>query len=124
MKKYFHSINSFDGEETKKKVSNSQKKEFEKIQSLSKNQITRYGFFRSTDLRKEKVKKIIAHVNPILKNINSSDHLLISIKGLAKLFVGEVIERAKTNMYILNDSVDWIEQPVQKKSFEKCNKWS
>jgi len=63
-------------------------------------------------LKKEKVKKIISIINPFLKNINSSDPLFISMKGLAKLFLGELIEISKQLMFEKNDTVEWFENPL------------
>lgn len=97
----------------KNKVSTLQFLEYRKIQAFSKLQTLRYGYFRRSDLKREKVKKIICTINPFLKNINSSDPLIISIKGLAKFFLGEVIEISKQIMHEQADSVEWIENPLQ-----------
>jgi len=86
--------------------------EYRKIKSFSKTQVVRYGFYRQSDLKKEKVKKIISTINPFLKNINSSDPLFISMKGLAKLFIGELIEISKQIMFEKNDTVEWFENPL------------
>jgi hypothetical protein len=94
-------------------VVSGQRTEFEKIKAFSNVQITRYGFFRRSDLKKEKIKKILIQVCPNLKNINSSDTLVISIKGLVKLFIGKLVERSKKRMLASNDSVDWSENPIQ-----------
>jgi xanthosine utilization system XapX-like protein len=53
--------------------------------------------------------------NPFLKNINSSDPLIISLKGLSKLFVGELIEFSKQIMYEKKDTVQWLENAIQPK---------
>jgi len=95
-----------------KKISIEQQLEYKKIKSFSKIQIVRYGFYRQSDLKKEKVKKVIANINPFLKNINSSDPLFISMKGLAKLFIGELIEISKQIMFEKNDTVEWFENPL------------
>jgi hypothetical protein len=89
-----------------KKISMKQTSEFSKIKNFNSIQASRYGFYRQSDLRKEKIKKIISEVNPFLKNINSSDPLFISIKGLAKIFLGEIIEISKQFMMEKNDVVD------------------
>lgn len=109
-------------EKKKNKVSALQILEYKKIQAFTKKQAIRYGFFRRSDLKKEKVKKIISNVNPFLKNINSSDPLIISIKGLAKFFVGEVIEISKQKMYEKKKSVEWIENPIQTSLALNCIK--
>jgi hypothetical protein len=87
--------------------------EYSKIKNFNKIQVSRYGFYRQSDLRKEKIKRIIAEVNPFLKNINSSDPLFISIKGLAKIFVGELVEISKNFMMEKNDVIDSLESPIQ-----------
>lgn len=51
-------------------------------------------------------------MNPFLKNINSSDPLFVSMKGLAKLFIGELIEIAKQIMFEKSDTVEWFENPL------------
>ena len=94
-------------------VVSGQKTEFEKIKTFSNAQISRYGFFRRADLKKEKIKKILVQICPNLKNINSSDTLVISIKGLVKLFIGKLVEKSKKRMLASNDSVDWSENPIQ-----------
>jgi len=94
------------------KISIEQKTEFKKIKNFSKIQIIRYGFFRQSDLKKEKVKKIVIGINPFLKNISSSDPLFISMKGLAKLFIGELIEISKQIMFEKSDTVEWFENPL------------
>ena len=49
-----------------------QKYEYQKIQMLDTFQAVRYGFYRKSDFKKEKIKKIIVNLNPFLKNINFS----------------------------------------------------
>mmetsp|Transcript_48814 Transcript_48814/g.97733 ORF Transcript_48814/g.97733 Transcript_48814/m.97733 type:complete len:133 (-) Transcript_48814:174-572(-) len=97
----------------KNKISNIQTLEYRKIQAFSKLQALRYGFFRRSDLKKEKVKKIISNINPFLKNVNSSDPLIISIKGLAKFFIGELTETTKQIMFEQRQSVEWTESPLK-----------
>ena len=87
--------------------------EYSKIKSFNTIQASRYGFYRQSDLRKEKIKRIIAGVNPFLKNINSSDPLFISIKGLAKIFIGELIEISKQIMIEKNDVIDFFDSSLQ-----------
>jgi xanthosine utilization system XapX-like protein len=97
----------------KDEVSKLQETEFKKIQFFTKFQASRYGFYRRSDLKKEKVKKIIGRVNPFLTNINSSDPLVMSIKGITKFFIGEIIEISKEIMHRKNDTVEWVQNPIQ-----------
>lgn len=93
-----------------------QKYEFQKVQALDDNQALRYGFFRKSDFKKEKIKKIVINFNPFLKNINSSDPLIIAIKSLTKSFIGELIEFSKQLMSEFEENVDWKEAPLSKKN--------
>mmetsp|Transcript_4797 Transcript_4797/g.11548 ORF Transcript_4797/g.11548 Transcript_4797/m.11548 type:complete len:133 (+) Transcript_4797:900-1298(+) len=106
----------------KNKISSLQLLEYRKIQVFSKIQALRYGYFRRSDLKKEKIKKIVSNINPFLKNINSSDPLIISIKGLTKFFVGEMIEICKQLMYEKKDSEEWVENPIQTSLALNCIK--
>ncbi len=112
----------FIKDKKKNKISTLQVLEYRKIQIFSKLQALRYGYFRRSDLKKEKVRKIISNINPFLKNINSSDPLVISIKGLAKFFIGEVIEISKQIMYEKKKSVEWTQNPVHTSLALKCIK--
>ena len=89
--------------------------EFQKIQTLDSVQALRYGFFRKSDFKKEKIKKIIISLNPSLKNINSSDPLIIAIKSLTKSFIGELIEFSKQLVYEFEGDFDWKEALISKK---------
>ena len=88
-------INKKKEYEFKGKSFENQKYEYQKMQVLDSSQSFRYGFYRKSDFKKEKIKKIIVHFNSFLKNINSSDPLIIAIKSLTKSFIGEVIELVK-----------------------------
>lgn len=87
--------------------------EYAKIRFLTKTQMIRYGYYRRSDLKKEKIKRILSNFNPFLKNINSSDPLILSLKGLTKLFVGELVENAKQVMFRKKDTVKWMENSIQ-----------
>jgi hypothetical protein len=89
--------------------------EYAKIQLFTKIQMIRYGYYRRSDLKKDKIKKIICNFNPFLKNINSSDPLIVSLKGLVKLFIGEIIEVSKQIMYEKKDNVQWLDNAIQPK---------
>jgi|EP00802_Teleaulax_amphioxeia_P008120 hypothetical protein len=108
-------INKKKEYEFKGKSFENQKYEYQKMQVLDSSQSFRYGFYRKSDFKKEKIKKIIVHFNSFLKNINSSDPLIIAIKSLTKSFIGEVIELVKQFLHELEESVDWKESQVSKK---------
>jgi len=94
---------------------NNENSEYAKIQLFTKIQMIRYGYYRRSDLKKDKIKKIICNFNPFLKNINSSDPLIVSLKGLMKLFIGEIIEISKQIMYEKKDNVQWLDNAIQPK---------
>jgi len=73
---------------SQKKSFKNQKYEYQKMQVLDSSQSFRYGLYRKSDFKKEKIKKILVNFNSFLKNINSSDPLIIDIKILTKIFVG------------------------------------
>lgn len=66
--------------------------EYEQVAKFAPAQLKRYEQYRRSDLKKEKVKKVLAALNPALAK--ASDHYLIAVKGLAKVFVGDVVEAA------------------------------
>lgn len=84
---------------SQKKSFKNQKYEYQKMQVLDSSQSFRYGLYRKSDFKKEKIKKILVNFNSFLKNINSSDPLIIAIKSLTKSFVGELIELSKQLMH-------------------------
>nr|UXY86734.1 transcription initiation factor IID SU beta [Cryptomonas paramecium] len=86
--------------------------EYNKIQIFNNDQLTRYGYYRRCDFKKDKIKKIMTICNPLLKNINSSDPLIIGLKCLLKSFVGELIEICRKIMYEKKDSTQWNNSPV------------
>jgi hypothetical protein len=101
-----------------------QKYEYQKIQMLDTFQAVRYGFYRKSDFKKEKIKKIIVNLNPFLKNINSSDPLVIAIKSLTKNFIGELVEFSKQLMFEIEENVEWKETPISKKILKRALKLS
>jgi transcription initiation factor TFIID subunit 11 len=66
--------------------------EYEQVARFGPTQLQRYEQYRRSDLKKEKIKKVLTAINPILSK--SSDPFLIAVKGLAKVFVGDVVETA------------------------------
>lgn len=66
--------------------------EYEQVAKFGPSQLKRYEQYRRSDLKKEKVKKVLTALNPALAR--ASDQYIIAIKGLAKVFVGDVVEAA------------------------------
>ena len=108
-------INKKKEYEFKGKSFENQKYEYQKMQVLDTSQSFRYGFYRKSDFKKEKIKKIIVTLNPYLKNINSSDPLIIAIKSLTKNFIGELVEFSKQLMFEFDENLEWNETPITKK---------
>lgn len=54
----------------------------------------RYEHYRRSDLKKEKVKKLLTSVNLIPLATPPADPFIICVKGLAKVFVGEIVENS------------------------------
>jgi hypothetical protein len=94
---------------------NYQKYEFQKVQALDSIQAVRYGFYRKSDFKKEKIKKIVINFNPYLKNIISSDPLIIAIKSLTKSFISELIEFSKQIMSEFEKDINWNQTSISKK---------
>jgi len=103
---------------SQKKSFKNQKYEYQKMQVLDSSQSFRYGLYRKSDFKKEKIKKILVNFNSFLKNINSSDPLIIAIKSLTKSFVGELIELSKQLMHEFEETVHWKESVLSKKSIK------
>jgi transcription initiation factor TFIID subunit 11 len=68
--------------------------EYEQVAKFTPSQLHRYEQYRRSDLKTAKIKKVLAAINPALAK--SSDHFLVAVKGLAKVFVGDVVETALT----------------------------
>lgn len=66
--------------------------EFDQVGRFGPNQLKRYENFRRSDLKKDKVRKVCMALNPSLGKVQ--DPFIIAVKGLAKVFVGDVIESA------------------------------
>ena len=60
----------------------------------------RYEFFRRSNLKDASVRKVISAVT----NLTVPKNTLIGVKGAAKIFVGELIEEARTVMTERNES--------------------
>mmetsp|Transcript_31673 Transcript_31673/g.71236 ORF Transcript_31673/g.71236 Transcript_31673/m.71236 type:complete len:138 (-) Transcript_31673:1238-1651(-) len=122
LKKYKSNNKDMDENIYEMKLFKKKNKDFEKINKLNSFQLIRYGYYRRSDLKKEKIKKIISQSNFVLKNITSVDPLIIAIKGLAKIYIGEKIEKSKQLMFEYEDTSHWTNSSVQNnhlsKSFE------
>lgn len=68
------------------------KYEHGEVAKLTPIQQRRYEQYRRSDLKNPKVKKVLVSYNPSLQK--ASDLYVIAVKGLAKLFVGDVVESA------------------------------
>lgn len=64
--------------------------EYQQVAKLTPVQLRRYEQYRRSDLTNQKVKKVLVQLNPILQK--ASEQYVIAVKGLAKLFVGDVVE--------------------------------
>ncbi|KAI0563393.1 Histone-fold protein [Gracilaria domingensis] len=66
--------------------------EFSQVSNLTPAQLRRYEQYRRSDLKSMKVRKVLTALNPMMQK--ASDQYVIAIKGLSKLFVGDVVETA------------------------------
>ncbi|KAJ8908144.1 hypothetical protein NDN08_008238 [Rhodosorus marinus] len=64
------------------------------VSQLGPEQMNRYEFYRKSDLKQHKIKKLLTSRNLIPVTIPPSDPFIIAVKGLAKVFVGEIVENA------------------------------
>jgi len=64
------------------------------VEHFSESQQDRYEAYRRSALKDASVRKVMASVTPL--NINK--HTLVAVKGAAKLYVGELVEEARTVM--------------------------
>ncbi|KAA8495384.1 Transcription initiation factor TFIID subunit 11 [Porphyridium purpureum] len=69
-------------------------REFELVEKLSDEQMQRYEAMRRSDLKKEKIKKLLIAINPAFGTMAPKDPYVLAIKGLGKVFVGDVVETA------------------------------
>lgn len=66
--------------------------EFTQVSNLTPAQLRRYEQYRRSDLKSVKVRKVLTALNPMMQK--ATDPYVIAVKGLAKLFVGDVVETA------------------------------
>eukprot|EP00871_Galdieria_phlegrea_P004477 jgi/Galph1/502/GphlegSOOS_G5199.1 len=69
-------------------------REREIFQSLNEEDQERYEYYRQGDLDKNKVKKLVSTVNPSLSMLQPDNPFIIGVKGLGKLYAGELVELA------------------------------
>lgn len=65
--------------------------EYEQVAKLNPIQLRRYEQYRRSDLKNAKVRRLILAISPTSK---PNDPYIIAVKGLAKLFVGDIVETA------------------------------
>lgn len=66
--------------------------EYERVVSSNPAALRRYEQYRRSDLKNVKVKRVLQALNPSLAKVN--EPYVIAVKGLAKMFVGDVTEMA------------------------------
>lgn len=66
------------------------------VATFTADEMRRYEAYRRSDLKKERVKKVLSGISPVFDKMAPSDAYVIAVKGLAKLFVGDVVETAAT----------------------------
>lgn len=66
--------------------------EYERVVSTNQAALRRYEQYRRSDLKNNKVKRVLQSLNPSLAKVN--EPYIIAVKGLAKMFVGDVTEMA------------------------------
>jgi len=66
------------------------------VATFTADEMRRYEAYRRSDLKKERVKKVLTGISPVFDKMAPSDAYIIAVKGLAKLFVGDVVETAAT----------------------------
>lgn len=66
--------------------------EYERVVSSNPAALRRYEQYRRSDLKNTKVKRVLQALNPSLAKVN--EPYIIAVKGLAKMFVGDVTEMA------------------------------
>lgn len=67
-------------------------RDYERITKHGPAAIRRYEQYRRSDLKNAKVKRVLQAYNPSLSRV--SEQYIIAVKGLAKMFVGDVTEAA------------------------------
>ncbi|XP_022550795.1 transcription initiation factor TFIID subunit 11-like [Brassica napus] len=73
------------------------------ISQFTEDQMSRYECFRRSTLHKSNMKKLLESITGI-KNMNNDDPRLSVISGIAKMFVGELVETARLIMVKRNEA--------------------
>ncbi|KAK4528030.1 hypothetical protein GAYE_SCF48G5964 [Galdieria yellowstonensis] len=69
-------------------------KDRERFASLDEEEQERYEYYRMGDLDKNKVKKLVSMANPALSMMQPDNPFIIAVKGLGKLYAGQLVEMA------------------------------
>ncbi|KAJ4887419.1 Transcription initiation factor TFIID subunit 11b [Raphanus sativus] len=73
------------------------------ISQFTEEQMSRYECFRRSTLHKSSMKKLLESIIGI-KNMNNDDPRLSVVSGIAKMFVGELVETARLIMVKRNET--------------------
>ncbi|VEU22969.1 DEKNAAC104225 [Brettanomyces naardenensis] len=84
------------------------------LESMDDNQLSRYEFFRRTNLNTGNIRKFVNNV--VGQNVNSN--LAKIIGGVGKMFVGEIVEKAK-DVQLSENHARVIEQLHYKRTLKK-----
>jgi len=66
----------------------------ERFASLDEEEQERYEYYRMGDFDKNKVKKLVSMANPALSMMQPDNPFIIAVKGLGKLYAGQLVEMA------------------------------
>jgi len=69
-------------------------KDRERFASLDEEEQERYEYYRMGDFDKNKVKKLVSMANPALSMMQPDNPFIIAVKGLGKLYAGQLVEMA------------------------------
>ncbi|EME28715.1 transcription initiation factor TFIID subunit D9 isoform 2 [Galdieria sulphuraria] len=86
-------VTSVDDEEDEQ-VRLWKQREREIFSNLNEDDQERFEYYRQGDLDKNKVKKLVSTVNPALSMMQPDNPFIIAVKGLGKLYAGELVEMA------------------------------
>lgn len=64
------------------------------VQQFDEEQMQRYGVFRRTAIARPAVAKLVQRLIDASSTVSINQNILIVISGVAKVFVGEVVEEA------------------------------
>jgi transcription initiation factor TFIID subunit 11 len=69
------------------------------LETFTPEQLRRYEHFRRSHLRKTGVRSVMSEVT----SLRLTEKLLVTMGGVAKVFAGELVEMARSNMDDTND---------------------